>query len=399
MNVAIFASAFHPHLGGVEELCRQLAHELARRGHGVIILTNRWPRSLPSCEAFEGLPIYRQPFRRPEGSLKSRLSYALTHGRIQREVARILRHHAVDTLHVQCVSTNAFYALKAKHALRLPLVVTLQGELTMDATALFQRSAQARETLRDAMTQADIVTACSAKTLDDAEEFLPLDVGAKGRVVFNAALVEDFTSAKAHMHARPYIFALGRLAPQKGFDILLRALAASHCLLDLLLAGEGSELDALQALSATLGLQERVHFVGRADRHRVASLFKGCEFFVLPSRADEGLPVVCAEAMAAGKAIVATASGGVPEAVADGVHGLIVPKGDLPALTAAIVRMHADETFRRQAEQACADRAQMFRWATVTDQYEQAYRDAAANCSSSLAGFDFKRSTAAAGRL
>ena len=376
MNVAIFASAFHPHLGGVEELCRQLAHELTRRGHGVIILTNRWPRTLPRREVFEGLPLYRVAFRQPERSWKSWLSYALTHSLIRREVTRILRRHTIDVLHVQCVSNNAFYALEARRDQDWPLVVTLQGELTMDATGLFQRSALARETLRDAMAQAEVVTACSAKTLRDAEEYLHLKVGARGRVIFNAARVEDFVSAPAHVHPRPYLFALGRLAKQKGFDVLLRALAVSRCPHDLLLAGEGPELAALEALSASLGLQERVRFVGRADRGSVAGYFKGCEFFVLPSSADEGLPVVCAEAMAAGKAIVATASGGVPEAVVDGVHGLIVPKGDAQALTAALDRMDEDPAFRRRAEQACAERAQAFRWSAVTDQYEQAYREA-----------------------
>lgn len=385
MNIAIFASAFHPHLGGVEELCRQLAHELIHRGHSVIILTNRWPRSLPAEEKFEGLPLYRVPFRRPERSWKSKFSYALTHGSIRREVARILRRHAIDVLHVQCVSSNAFYALEAQRGLRLPLVVTLQGELTMDATALFQRSAQARETLRESMEAAEIVTACSAKTLRDAEEFLSLEVGERGRVVFNAARIEDFASAGAYAHRRPYLFALGRLAPQKGFDVLLRALAASQCPHDLLLAGEGPEMQPLKELSASLGLQERVHLVGRADRARVAAYFKGCEFFVLPSSADEGLPVVCAEAMAAGKAIVATASGGVPEAVVDGVHGLIVPKGDRQALIVALDRMYQDNDFRQRAGRASATRAEAFAWATVTDQYEQVYRDAMGDSSRSVA--------------
>ncbi len=379
MNIAIFASAFHPHLGGVEELCRQLAHELTRRGHRVIILTNRWPRSLPVRESFEGLPLYRFPFRQPEPSWKSRISYVLTHAVIRRQIARVLREHAIDMLHVQCVSANASYALDARRDLQLPLLVTLQGELTMDATQLFQRSALARATLRAAMSQAEIVSACSAKTLRDAEEYLDLPTDGRGRVIFNAARVEDFTSAEACAHPRPYLFALGRLAPQKGFDVLLRALAQSRCTDDLILAGDGPELAELKNLCASLGLQARVSFVGRADRRRVAAYFKGCKFFVLPSRADEGLPVVCAEAMAAGKAIVATDSGGVPEAVVDGVHGLIVPKDDVSALVTALDRMHEDGDFRRRAEQASVQRAQVFRWSAVTDGYEQAYRDAASN--------------------
>ena len=114
MNIAIFASAFHPHFGGVEELVRQLAHELQRRGHHVIILTNRWPRSLAAYEEFEELPVYRLPFRMAEQSLKSKLTYRFTHERICAEMLEILDDHAIEVLHVQCVSSNAYYALKAR---------------------------------------------------------------------------------------------------------------------------------------------------------------------------------------------------------------------------------------------------------------------------------------------
>ena len=75
MNIAIFASAFYPHVGGVEELVRQLAHEYKRRGLGVIVLTHRWPRSLPVFEEFEGIPIYRLAMRVPEGGAKEQTLY------------------------------------------------------------------------------------------------------------------------------------------------------------------------------------------------------------------------------------------------------------------------------------------------------------------------------------
>jgi glycosyltransferase involved in cell wall biosynthesis len=376
MNIAIFASAFHPSLGGVEELCRQLAHELRSRGHEVIILTNRWPRSLSRFEVFEGIPLYRVAFRMPETGLRSRFSYALTHRMIRRELAEILIRHKIEVMHVQCVSSNAHYAVEARRELGLPLVVTLQGELTMDASGLYQRSERAREVLRQAMTDAEIVTGCSARTLRDAEVFLGMSVGERGRAIFNAARIEDFEGVEPYIHNRPYIFALGRLAAQKGFDILLQAVAALRDSYDLLLAGEGEEQNALQELSRSLELEKRVHFVGRARRKEVAGYFKGCEFFVLPSTADEGLPVVCAEAMAAGKAIVATDSGGTAEAVLDGVNGLIVPKGDLQALLSAMTRMSEDTNFRQAAEQASATRANEFRWSAIADLYELAYRDA-----------------------
>lgn len=377
MNIAIFASAFYPHFGGVEELCRQLALELRRQGHTAIILTNRWPRTLPRYEEVDGIPVYRLAFRAPDAGPKSRVSYALTHGLVVRETAAVLRRHRIDVLHVQCVSSNGHYALEAKRLLGLPLVVTLQGELTMDATGLFQRSEFARQTLRRCVQEAEVVTGCSAKTLADAEAFLGRRIE-QGRVIFNAANVEEFAAAEPFAYPRPYVFAIGRLVPQKGFDVLLRAFAAagveSH---DLLLAGDGPERAALEALAAELNLGGRVQFLGRADRKQVPSLFAGCSFFVLPSRADEGLPVVCAEAMAAGKAVVATRSGGAPEAVIDGQNGWIVERGDVEGLARALSRAAGDEDLRRAFGAAGAARATRFSWQAVTREYLDAVRAAA----------------------
>lgn len=86
MNIAILASAFYPHVGGVEQLCRQLAHAYIAQGHGCIVLTNRWPRDLPRREAYQGIDGFRLPFWVPEGSL----SHRLTHRRIMAELVAIL---------------------------------------------------------------------------------------------------------------------------------------------------------------------------------------------------------------------------------------------------------------------------------------------------------------------
>lgn len=379
MNIAIFASAFHPHFGGVEELCRQLAHELKRRGHGVIVLTNRWPRDLPEHEVFEGIPVYRLPFRLPEASLKAKVSFHLTHRAVRRRMLRILREHRVEVLHVQCVSSNAHYAVHARRELGLPLVVTLQGELTMDAAQIFQRSELARSVLREALTEADVITACSDKTLKDGEDFYGRPFGERGRVIFNAARVDEFADATPYEHGRPYIFAIGRVVPQKGFDVLLRAYAAAEVTdHDLLIAGDGPELPALRVLAAELGIAERVTWLGKMGRERVPGLFAGCSFFVLPSTADEGLPVVCAEALAAGKAVVATRSGGAPEVVLDGENGIVVEKGDVGGLAGAIKAVADDGTVRRRFGEAGRSRADAFSWTTVTSGYARAYAAASA---------------------
>ena len=72
-----FASAFYPHVGGVEELVRQLAHAYRRRGMSPIVLTNRWPLSLPAYECYEDIPVYRFILRVPDGNIRAQPSGTL----------------------------------------------------------------------------------------------------------------------------------------------------------------------------------------------------------------------------------------------------------------------------------------------------------------------------------
>jgi len=356
MNIALLASAFHPHVGGVEELVRQLAHAYHREGHGAIVVTNRWPPELPEYEEYEGIPVYRFAMRTPGGSLRERAKYQLTHASNVRRMLDMLRRHQINLLHVQCVSANGYYAQIARRALHLPLVVTAQGERTMDAGQIYQRSPFMNRMLCALLAEADYITACSRHTLDDLEGWYGQPFGPRAQVVYNGIDLSSFTDPVPYPHPRPYILGIGRHVPQKGFDVLLQAFALSnqdsH---DLLLAGDGPERPALGRLAADLDIEDRVRFVGRADRPMAVSLFAGCSFFVLPSR-QEPQGIVNLEAMAAGKAVLASRVGGVPEIVQDDETGLLVPAEDVPALAQAIARLADDASLRQRLGAAGRER-------------------------------------------
>jgi glycogen(starch) synthase len=373
MNVAIFASAFYPHVGGVEELVRQLAQCYRERGMGAIVLTNRWPRTLPTEENYEGIPVYRLAMRTPDGSLKAHVNYCLTYRSIRAQTLRILRKHRVDLLHVQCVSSNGHYALAARRALGLPLIITAQGERTMDAGKIYEHSAFMNRVLRMCLEEADYITACSRNTLDDIERWFGQPFGERSSVIYNGIRMDDFENGKPFVNRRPYVLGIGRLVPQKGFDVLLEAFArsrsASH---DLIVAGEGPERKALEALARQRGIQDRVQFIGRADRSTAVALFEGCEFFVLPSR-QEPMGIVNFEAMAAGKAVIASRTGGVPEIVSDRETGLLVPPENAEALAAAISRLISDTPLRTRWGNAGSVRVRDFAWEKIAQQYIEVY--------------------------
>ena len=375
MNIALFASAFYPHVGGVEELCRQLAHEYQARGDQVAVFTERWPRSLPAHEIHEGIPVYRLPFRVWSEGWRAKVKFLATHRLIHRRLLALLRGFQPEVIHVQCVSNNARYALEMQAATGVPLVVTLQGELTMDAQQVFQRCALARDTLRRALRRADAVTACSFQTLAEAEDFFGESLGQRGRVLYNGIAAGAADHVVPFAHPRPYVLAIGRHVAQKGFDVLLRAMSrlrdrGQAC--DLILAGDGAEHAALRALAAELHLEASVVFPGRVDHRKAMSLFAGCTIFVLPSR-HEPFGIVNLEAMAHARPIVASRVGGVPEIVSNDENGLLVPPGDADALADALGRLLADEALRARLGRAGRERATRFTWPIIADEYREVY--------------------------
>jgi glycosyltransferase involved in cell wall biosynthesis len=136
----------------------------------------------------------------------------------------------------------------------------------------------------------------------------------------------------------PVVLTVARLDGQKGITHLLDAVAtlpnASFAI-----AGDGPNRAALEQRAATLGVSDRVRFLGH--RHDVPALLAAADLFVLPSL-YEGLPLSVLEAMAAGVPVVATAIGGTDEVVRDGETGTLVPPANSEALAAAIGRALAD---------------------------------------------------------
>ena len=362
-------SAYRPAIGGVEELTRELALAYRAKGHDVAIYTNRWPRSLPAFEVLDDLPVHRLPFRINYPSLRGRLSFALTSRAVSRKLSKLLTEQQADVVHVQCISTNTLYALRAQRELGIPLIVTTQGELTMDASGGFGRPGALQDLLREAAARADVFTACSRKTLTDVEAFLGAPVEG-ARVVHNGASVEVFAEAARAHGDRNHVLAIGRLVPQKGFDVLLRAWArAQTTTRRLLVVGSGPEETRLRELVAELRIGESVEFFGSADREEVPTLFADALFVVVPSRSDEGLPLVALETMASGRALIVTESGGIREAADNGTEALIVPREDADALAAAISRLCADRELRDSLGAAALQRAAAFDWPVLADQY------------------------------
>ena len=327
MKVLLISASYHPVLGGLQTVTRQLARSLSESGHEVKVVTNRYPRSLPALETVDGIGVERWPFLYPclDALRHRRLDLALAGAYYNPAAvfrfARLAASFNPDVVNVHFPEARLEFVLRARRRFPFRLVVSLHGdEIERWFKNTETRPPQARrnlDRLREFLRSADAVTACSQYLLNRASALEP-SISGKAQVVYNGYDTSRFTDRRAFPHPRPYVLAYGRHTYKKGFDLLLKAFAVlaerlPH--MDLILAGDGEQSQELAALREALGLRDRVILYGRANPEEVIQLLNGCRLVVIPSR-EEPFGIVAMEAIASGRPVVATRAGGLPEAVA-----------------------------------------------------------------------------------
>jgi glycosyltransferase involved in cell wall biosynthesis len=166
----------------------------------------------------------------------------------------------------------------------------------------------------------------------------PVVVGNRARARFEVGLDDD----------APVVGAVAVLRPQKGLDVLVRAIpevVAAVPNVRVVVAGEGPERGALEALAAELGVSDHLMLLGQ--RGDVPDLLAAFDVAVVSSR-FEGSPLATMEYMDAGLAVVATKVGGMPDLIEDGVNGRLVEPEDPAGLAAALVELLQDPARARE---------------------------------------------------
>jgi glycosyltransferase involved in cell wall biosynthesis len=233
--------------------------------------------------------------------------------------------------------------------LRKPFVVQLWGtdvELARRAPALARRIlGRARLTL------------CASTALADSAR----DLGARDVRIIGSGV--DVPSRIRPEASPPEVLFAGRLSHEKG---ILELLAAANNGMKLTIAGDGPLRDRVPGA------------LGFVPHDRLGPLYDRAAVVAVPSH-REGFGVVCAEAMAHGRPVVASAVGGLLDLVAHEQTGLLVPPRDVPALRAALKRLLADDELRARLGANARERARReLSWEHVTDLTLTAYEEALA---------------------
>lgn len=192
----------------------------------------------------------------------------------------------------------------------------------------------------------------------------------------------QYLADRYNLRGRRVLMTLARLDLRKGHDQVLRALPeVLQSVPDLcyLIVGAGDELSRLQSMTAELGLADHVVFAGRIEDAEVADHYRLADVYIMPNRSlhadTEGFGIVFLEANACGKPVIGGRAGGVPDAIEDGVSGLLVEGESVLAVQEAIVRLFTDTGLAERLGRNGLERARRFAWPTQTERLIEGVRD------------------------
>jgi glycosyltransferase involved in cell wall biosynthesis len=355
---------------GAERLATQIATLIDPEQFESVLCVSRWERR----ERSAGTDSLLADFEERGGRIlplhrRSRLD--LWHWR---PLLRALRSET-DILHSHVFTSNAWGSVLGRLA-RVPVVISHEHTWSYEGAPL------RRFVDRDVISRlSDVFLACSRedrRRMIELERIKPekLRLIPNGIEAPQRGQPHDVRQELGIPASAPLAVAVGRLTPDKGFDVLIEAAAElrdDFPDLRVLIAGGGDDLALLNEMVDREGLTGTVTLLGvRSD---VPDLLDAADVAVSSSRV-EGSPLAVLEQMEASKAIVATAVGGVPDMIDDGVHGLLVENGDQTGLARAIGELLRD---RRRAEElgrrAQERRRSEFDLSVMVGRVEDLYRE------------------------
>lgn len=356
MHIALVSRAvFGLHgYGGLERHVLELARHLTRAGVHVTVITMPPTRDAQWLEPGIELKIVDAP-RLPVKGIADRV---LNYPRWSQAAARVAASLPVDLVHAQGVGGYGYAQLLAKGVAQAPLVINPQG-MEEFKTSLAKRTAYLplQGMARYAARWASALIASDTLTINDIPKFLNvspdrvvlipngIDVDAARNWVsidVQRVLVQRLQLAQR----QPLLLSVGRLEQNKGFDLMLDALKPIRANMpskwEWLLVGDGPQREALTEKIRKYQLRDHVRLLGSVDDITLHNLYELATLFVHPTL-FEGSSLVTLEAMCHARPLLGTTVGGIPDKIARGRNGYLIPPGDVQQLSDKILLALRDQ--------------------------------------------------------
>ena len=295
-------------------------------------------RAIARETSWNGMEIQRVAYPHPPTEILQPFGAALLVAPLLLALRSVRRTFDFQVVHAHTLTPDGFASVVAGHALKKPVVVSARGS---DVHTYPHRSALARKAARFVLARGDRILAVSRELAGQIAELAPRPAAVE--VVCNGVDATLFSPCADKIRARIslglspdawVVLAVGSLIPEKGLSELIQAfvrVGRERPEARLVAIGGGSMRAELEALGQRLGGGGRVVLPGVVPNQQVADYMRAADLLVHPSHA-EGLPNVVLEAMASELPVIATAVGGIPEAVVPGETGLLFEAEDAQAL-------------------------------------------------------------------
>ena len=386
--------------GGMNVYVRDLSRELGRRGVGVDVFTRSQDEHVP--HVLHNLGYGNRIVHVPSGP-ETPLARAQLVEHLPQFVAGIQEFTEAKGLRYDLIHSHYWLSGLAALDLRqewgrpiIQMFHTLAAMKNRVARTPEERATPFRlETEGRLMREVDRIVAATQAELAQMQWLYHADTT---RVVVIPPGVDTgrfypipIDEAKEYVGIAPddrMILYVGRIEPLKGIDTLLEAFALlnkesvlrSHCLCLAIIGGEpdvtpeqmSAEMARLRTLSESLGLGDLVTFLGRRDQDTLAYYYSASEAVVIPSH-YESFGLVALEAMACGRPVVASETGGLAYLVRHGETGFHIPAGDSESLAARLRELLEDQDLQERLGRQAAEYARGFAWPLVVDQIIDLY--------------------------